>query len=98
MENKQQSKTTQTTNAFYLQSTISFGVALTSVCIGLLFLPVDMWIRAFLGMAMLYTVTSAFTLAKVIRDRQEETSILSRVEQARVEKILTEHSPYSAAA
>ena len=32
---------------------------------------------------MLYVVTSAFTLAKCIRDRVEETELVSRVDQAR---------------
>ncbi|MGW2111497.1 YiaA/YiaB family inner membrane protein, partial [Streptomyces sp. NPDC001948] len=39
-------------------------------------------------------VTSCFTLAKVIRDRQEEGRIASRVDQARLEKILAEHDPF----
>jgi hypothetical protein len=38
----------------------------------------------------LYTVTSAFTLAKVIRDRGEETDLVSRVHQARLDKLLAE--------
>lgn len=83
-----------TTNAFYAQAAISFGVAIVSVTIGLLYLPVDAWVRAFLGLGLLYTVTSAFTLAKVIRDRQEDTYLVSRVDQARLEKLLAEHDPF----
>ena len=59
-----------------------------------MFLPVDGWVRAFLGIAMLYTVTSAFTLAKVLRDRQEDTYITSRVDRARLDKLLTDHDPF----
>ncbi|WP_078884188.1 hypothetical protein [Streptomyces sp. NRRL S-340] len=47
-----------------------------------------------LGIAVLYLVTSAFTLAKVIRDRQEAGQIVSRVDQARLEKLLAEHDPF----
>lgn len=83
-----------TTNAFYAQAAISFGIAIVSVTIGLLYLPVDAWVRAFLGLGLLYTVTSAFTLAKVIRDRQEDTYLVSRVDQARLEKLLAEHDPF----
>jgi hypothetical protein len=36
-------------------------------------------------------VTSAFTLAKVIRDHQDSTDVVSRVDQARLDKLLTEH-------
>jgi hypothetical protein len=35
-------------------------------------------------------VTSAFTLAKCVRDRQEETEVVSRVDQARLDKLLAE--------
>lgn len=38
---------------------------------------------------MLYPVTSAFTLAKCVRERQE-TEIVSRVDQARLDKLLAE--------
>ena len=85
---------TPTTAAFYVQAVLSFGLSLTAVGIGVVFLPVDGWVRAFLGIAMLYTVTSAFTLAKVIRDRQDDTHIASRVDRARLDKLLTEHDPF----
>jgi hypothetical protein len=35
-------------------------------------------------------VTSAFTLTKCIRDRQEKEAIVSRVDQARLDKPLSE--------
>jgi hypothetical protein len=35
-------------------------------------------------------VTSSFTLAKCIRDRHEEGAIVSRVDQARLDKLLAE--------
>jgi len=85
---------TPSTSAFYLQAVLSFGLSMTAVGIGVVFLPVNGWVRAFLGIAMLYTVTSAFTLAKVIRDRQEDSYIASRVDRARLDKLLTEHDPF----
>jgi hypothetical protein len=39
---------------------------------------------------VLNVVTSAFTLAKCVRDRQEEVAVVSRVDQARLDKLLTE--------
>ncbi|HEX7309500.1 YiaA/YiaB family inner membrane protein [Lentzea sp.] len=87
-------KPTNTSGAFYVQAVLSFGLSLTAVGAGVVFLPVDGWVRAFLGIAMLYTVTSAFTLAKVIRDRQEDTYLSSRVDRARLDKLLAEHDPF----
>ena len=83
-----------TTAAFHIQAILSFGIALAAVAIAVVYLPADGWVRAFLAISVLYVVTSAFTLAKTIRDRQEAGSVLSRVDQARLEKLLAEHDPY----
>lgn len=82
------------TAAYYGQAVASFGVAMGAVTLGIYFLDADVWVRAFLAIGVLYLVTSAFTLAKVIRDRQEAGQIISRVDQARLEKILAEHDPF----
>jgi len=34
------------------------------------------------------------TLAKVVRDRQEVGQMVSRVDQARLDKLLAEHDPF----
>ncbi|MFF1276876.1 YiaA/YiaB family inner membrane protein [Streptomyces marokkonensis] len=81
------------TAAFYGQAVASFAVALGATAIGIFNLETDAWVRAFLAVAVLYLVTSAFTLAKVIRDRQEAGQIVNRVDQARLEKLLAEHDP-----
>jgi len=80
--------------AFYLQSIVSFGTSLAAVVIGILSLPVGIWMRGFLAVGLLYVVTSTFTLAKVVRDHQEANSVHGRIDQARVEKLLSEHDPY----
>jgi hypothetical protein len=80
----------RTTTAFYVQAAISFGVSLSVTVIGIGYLPESRWIRAFLALGVLYIVTSSFTLAKCIRDRQEETTLVSRVDQAKLDKFLAE--------
>ncbi|MGW2789396.1 YiaA/YiaB family inner membrane protein [Streptomyces sp. NPDC001251] len=84
----------QNTAAYCGQAVAAFAIALVATAIGILRLQADAWVRAFLAMAVLYLVTSAFTLAKVIRDRQEAGQIVSRVDQARLEKLLAEHDPF----
>jgi hypothetical protein len=61
----------QNTAAFYGQAVASFSVAIAATAIGIFKLQADAWVRAFLAIAVLYLVTSSFTLAKVIRDRQD---------------------------
>ena len=80
----------RTTIAFFAQSAISFAVSLVVTVIGIGYLHDSRWTRAFLGIGLLYVVTSSFTLAKGIRDRQEETAVVSRVDQARLDKLLAE--------
>ncbi|MDQ0937925.1 YiaA/YiaB family inner membrane protein [Streptomyces turgidiscabies] len=84
----------QSTAAFYGQAVASFGIAMGATTIGIFRLNADAWVRGFLGIAVLYLVTSAFTLAKVLRDRQEAGQIVSRVDQARLDKLLAEHDPF----
>lgn len=84
----------QSTAAFYGQAVASFGVAMGAVALGIYFLDANAWVRGFLAIGVLYLVTSCFTLAKVIRDRQEAGQLISRVDQARLEKILAEHDPF----
>ena len=84
----------RTTTAYHAQAVLSFALATAALAAGIACLPVDAWMRAFLAVALLYVITSAFTLAKVVRDRQDAGEIHSRVDQARLEKLLAEHDPF----
>ena len=84
------------THAFFLQAGISFAVALLTMIVAVLYLPVDPWIRAFLGLGVMYLTTSSFTVAKCVRDAQENQAVHARLDQARVDKILSEHDPFKA--
>jgi len=79
-----------TTAAFSAQASISFAASITALLVGVAYLPIGAWPRAFLAIGVLYTVTSAFTLAKVSRDRHEEATVVGRVDQARLDKLLAE--------
>ena len=83
------------TNAFFLQAGLSFGVALLTMIFAICYLPVDPWIRAFLGLGTMFLTTSSFTVAKCVRDNQENQAVYARLDQARVDKILAEHDPFS---
>jgi len=83
------------TNAFYAQAVASFAISLIAVAIGVYYLPVGGWVRAFLGLGLLYVVTSAFTLAKTVRDAQDSGTVVRRVDQARIDKLLSEHDPFT---
>jgi hypothetical protein len=84
------------TNAFYAQAALSFGIALVTMIWSIFYLPVDIWIRGFLGIGTLWLTTSAFTLAKCVRDAQEDQQEnrldLERLE--RLERLLAQQESY----
>lgn len=84
----------RTTTAFMVQAALSFGISVTAVSYAIAHLPGNGWIRGFLIVGMLYVVTSTFTLAKCVRDHQESSAVISRVDQARLERLLADHDPF----
>lgn len=85
---------TKNTQAFFFQAAASFGIALLGFIWAMLYMPLGAWERGFLCMTGLFLISSCFTLAKVIRDAQDDKYVVSRLDQARVDKILAEHDPY----
>ena len=90
MTNIQPSNTT----AFYVQAAISFAVSFSAVLVGVAYLPGDGWMRAFLALSVMYVVTPTFTLAKCVRDQQEQGRVVQRVDEVRLERLLAEHDPF----
>ena len=81
-------------NAFFAQSALAFGVALLTMLVAVFYLPADPWPKAFLALGTLFLTTSAFSLAKCVRDAQESQYVFSRLDRARVDRILAEHDPW----
>jgi hypothetical protein len=90
--------TRKSTAAYVVQAWLSFAISVSAMVLAVLYLPVGPWIRAFLGLGLLYVVTSSITLAKVVRDQHEVTEVVSRVDQARLDKLLAEHDPFKVTA
>ena len=84
----------QQTAAFYAQAVASFGISVSAMVIALAYLPAEPWVRAFLALGLLYVVTSTVVLCQVVRDRQEISAVTTRVDQARLDKLLTDHDPF----
>ncbi|MBU7600792.1 hypothetical protein JGS22_024995 [Streptomyces sp. P38-E01] len=84
----------QMTAAYFLQAALSFAVALAAVTIGVAYMPMGAWERGFLAIGVLFLVSSSFTLAKCVRDRQEHSQVTTRVDKARLDKLISEHDPF----
>lgn len=79
--------------AWVAQTWISFITAISVTMLGVYFLPVDVWIKAFMAMGVLFTVGSTFSLAKTVRDLHEQGALVKRIDEARVSRLIAEHDP-----
>ena len=55
---------------------------------GIYNLPADLWTRGYMGMGLLFSVGSSFTLAKTVGDNHESRKLINRVTEAKTERIL----------
>jgi len=72
---------------------LQFAISAMALAIGLWYLPVEPWIVAYLVMGTLLLVSSTVTLTKTLRDLHEGGRLISRVEEAKLERILAQHDP-----
>ena len=77
------------TTAWIVQAWASFILAVGATAVGLWYMPGDMWVHAFMGLGLLYSVTSSFTLSKTLRDLAESRRVSAVVQHAKVEEILS---------
>jgi len=80
------------TQAFYAMAWIGFVISLLGMISALIYLEADVAIKGFIIISYLFSVSSCFTVAKVIRDRHEANKLITRVETAKTERFLNEHS------
>jgi hypothetical protein len=86
------------TAAWIFQVWASFALAVGTTAMGIAYLPLDPWIRAFFGMGLLFSVGSAFSLAKTLRDNHEAQRLLNRLSEAKAEKIIRDFEVNDASA
>jgi hypothetical protein len=72
---------------------IQFAVSVLALATGLWYLPVEPWIVAYLVMGTLLLTSSTVALTKTMRDLHEGGRLVSRVEEAKLERILAQHDP-----
>ncbi len=81
----------QNTSAWRFQVWATFLLAFMGLLIGIFMMDGDFWVKGFLAMGVIATVSASFTLAKTIRDDHEAERLINRVTSAKTEKIITEY-------
>ena len=78
-------------SAWIFQTWIAFILSITATGFGIYCLPVNGWIKAYMGTGLVFTVSSTISLSKTQRDLHESSRMIAKIEEAKVEKILSEH-------
>lgn len=69
---------------------ICFAVSIMAMGAGILFLPTELWVKAYFGMGTLLVVASSIMLSKTMRDEFESEKLTHRINEARTEQMLRE--------
>ncbi|MGJ4941630.1 YiaA/YiaB family inner membrane protein [Bradyrhizobium sp. HKCCYLS1011] len=69
---------------------LSFGASAFMVGLGVFLLPLELSVKGYLAMGFLMLVQSCITMTKTMRDVQESNRLISRLEDAKAERLLME--------
>jgi len=84
-----QAHNTSTHSAAWITFTYaSFFASVAMVGFGILFAPIDIWIKAYFAMGAALLVQSCITMTKTLRDVHEGSKLVNRIEDARAERLL----------
>lgn len=72
---------------------IAFGLSMIGMIAGLGYLEADFAMKGFLAVSYIFSISSCFTVAKVVRDKHEADKFINKIETAKTEKFLNESSP-----
>jgi hypothetical protein len=87
----QQHSSQKDSNAWVLQTWLAFALSIGITSVGIANLPVGIWEKGFMAMGLSFSVGSTFSLAKTQRDLHESSKLTSKIEEAKVEQILSQH-------
>lgn len=94
MSNKKVTTNSTHTSAWIAQTYVSFFVSISATLIGIFYMPGNGWLKGYLGMGVLFSIASTASLSKTIRDVEESKTMMSRIDEAKLERLLAEYDPF----
>jgi len=94
MTTKKVSNGSPHTSAWIAQTYVSFIISISATIIGVFYMPGDNWLKGYMGMGLLFSVASTASLSKTIRDVEESKTMMSRIDEAKLERLLAEYDPF----
>ncbi len=82
-------------NAWIAQTWAAFFLSIGMTTTGIVYLPVDLWVKGFMGMGLGFSVASTFSLGKTQRDLYESIRLTSKIEEAKLDKILAQNGVHN---
>ena len=67
---------------------VSFVAALAMVVSGIVLMPLDLAMKGYLAMGVVMLIQSCITLTKTVRDNDEAGKLVSRLDDAKTERLL----------
>jgi len=86
--NPQTAQISQHSGSWIAFTYASFFASVAMVAAGILFAPIDIWIKAYFAMGAALTIQSCITMTKTLRDVHESGKLVNRIEDARAERLL----------
>ena len=78
-------------SAWIIQTWLSFVLSVGGTAAGIVLLPADGWQKGYLAMGLTFSIGSTISLSKTARDVFESEKLVAKVEEAKVEKLLSKH-------
>ena len=75
---------------FYVKA--SFALALLATGLGIVFAPIDLLVKGYLGICALFLVSTTITLSKTLRDEHESQRLLNRISEAKTKQLIKEYA------
>jgi hypothetical protein len=85
--NPQTAQISQHSGSWIAFSYASFFASVAMVGVGILFAPIDIWIKAYFAMGAALLIQSCITMTKTLRDVHEGGKLVNRIEDARAERL-----------
>lgn len=79
------------TSSFYRMAVVASVLSFAGMVIGLVMMDIDLSVKGFLAMTYIFSLSSCFTLAKVIRDKAEAERLINKVSTAKTEHMINKY-------
>lgn len=94
MSNKKVTTNSTHTSAWIAQTYVAFLISISATLIGVFYMPGNAWLKGYMGMGVLFSVASTASLSKTVRDVEESKTMMSRIDEAKLERLLAEYDPF----